>query len=176
MHSNALLNSQSECSSVLPAWLSWLCLPLLVGLVALAGLGGIWFAPDQWYAELSKPSWTPPGWLFGPVWSLLYLLMGISLWLAWQAPASTSERRRALLVFAAQWLLNAAWTPVFFGLQAPGLAFALICLLWLLLVWNLFLFHGLRPLAAALLVPYWMWISFALLLNGVIWLMNRWAL
>lgn len=173
MSTNVLNSFESTPSVALAGWRRWLTLPLCVLGVFLASAGGLWFPPDQWYVGLLKPAWTPPGWLFGPVWTLLYVGMGVSVWMIWWTSSAEPHRRTALRVFALQWMLNAAWTPAFFGLHAPGLAFVVICLLWLSVVWTMVLFHGLRPLAGALLVPYWLWISFALVLNGVIWLMNR---
>ncbi|MCB1587335.1 MAG: tryptophan-rich sensory protein [Xanthomonadales bacterium] len=168
---DSLTRSAPSPSRSIP-WSGWLLLPLFILATSAAALTGLLFPPDAWYADLAKPSWTPPGAVFGPVWLTLYVLMGISLWLIHVCDATAAQRRSAMAIFALQWLFNVAWTPVFFGLHLPGPAFGVLCLLWLMLVWTLIGFHRLRPLAAALLVPYWLWVSFALVLNGVIWLMN----
>ena len=150
------------------AWLLW-----VLAVVGAGSLVGMLFPPGAWFAELAKPSWNPPSWLFGPVWILLYTLMGTSAWLAWREPAGTrAERRGAWLAFAVHAALNLAWTPLFFGLRQPGLAFADICLVWLALLATTLRFGRLRPLAGYLLLPQVLWVSFALVLNGTIWLMN----
>lgn len=149
----------------------------LVGWVALVlGLGsaiGLIFGPDAWYRSLLKPTWNPPGWLFGPVWTALYATIGIGVWLVWQAKDAASPlRQRALTLFWIQLALNLAWTPIFFGLRQPMLAFAEICLLWIAILATAVAFGRVRALAGYLLVPYLLWVSFALILNGTIWLMN----
>ncbi len=143
---------------------------LLVG--SGATLGGL-FGPDAWYAALLKPTWNPPSWIFGPVWTLLYATMAVALWLVRREPESEDgPRKRALVLFAIQLALNLLWTPLFFGLHSPGQAFAEICLLWVALLWTVLAFGRVRPLAGYLLLPYMLWVSFALVLNGTIWLMN----
>ncbi len=143
---------------------------LLVGLGAT--MGGL-FAPDGWFAMLLKPTWNPPPWVFAPVWTLLYATMAVALWLVRREPESEDRlRKRALVLFAIQFALNLLWTPLFFGLRSPGLAFAEICLLWVALVSTVLAFGRLRPLAGYVLLPYLLWVSFALVLNGTIWLMN----
>lgn len=143
---------------------------LLVGLGATSG--GL-FGPDAWYAALLKPTWNPPSWVFGPVWTLLYAMMAVALWVVRREPESEDGlRRRAQILFAIQFALNMAWTPLFFELHSPGLAFAEICLLWGALLSTVLAFGRVRPLAGYLLLPYLLWVSFALVLNGTIWLMN----
>lgn len=150
----------------LVAWMS-----LLLGLGA--GTGAL-FAPDAWYEALLKPTFNPPSWLFGPVWSVLYLTMAVALWLVRRdRDAEPDLRRRATALFAVQFALNLSWTPLFFGLHSPGLAFVDICLLWIALLTTMLVFGRVRPLAGYLLLPYLLWVSFALVLNGTIWLMNR---
>ncbi|GAA4788767.1 TspO/MBR family protein [Lysobacter hankyongensis] len=147
------------------AWMS-----LLLGLGA--GTGAL-FAPDAWYLALLKPTFNPPAWLFGPVWSALYLMMAVALWLVRRdRDADPVQRRRASTLFAVQFVLNLLWTPLFFGLHSPGLAFVDICLLWIALLTTMLAFGRVRPLAGYLLLPYLLWVSFALVLNGTIWLMN----
>jgi benzodiazapine receptor len=155
-------------AKAIAAWLLW-----VLAVVAAGSLVGVFFAPGAWFAGLAKPDWNPPSWLFGPVWTLLYALMGTAAWLVWREPVGTrAERRGAWLAFAVHALLNLAWTPLFFGLQQPGLAFADICAVWLALLATTLRFGRLRPLAGYLLLPQVLWVSFALVLNGTIWLMN----
>ena len=149
----------------------------LVGwILLLVGLGagtGILFDPDPWYRVLLKPTWNPPSWLFGPVWTALYVSMAVALWLVRrEAEIDEPSRQRALALFAVQFLLNLAWTPLFFGLHSPGLAFLEICVLWVALLSTMLAFGRVRALAGYLLLPYLLWVSFALILNGTIWLMN----
>ena len=141
-----------------------------------AGLVGAAFTRRSvrtWYPTLRKPWFTPPSWLFAPAWILLYVLMGISLSLAWSASPSPSEHPLPFAVFAAQLVVNAAWSFLFFGLRRPSVALAGIVLLWCLIVATILLFLELSTFAAALLVPYLLWVSFATLLNASIWKLNR---
>jgi translocator protein len=92
--------------------------------------------PGEWYAALQKPSWNPPGWIFGPVWSALYTLMGVAAWLVWRRGGFAAQGR-PLGAFVGQLALNALWTPLFFGLHRPGVAFVEILLLWLAIVWTI---------------------------------------
>jgi translocator protein len=143
-------------------------LPFLAG-----GLGSLFTVSSvsTWYVTLEKPALNPPSWVFGPVWSLLYLLMGVSLYLVWISP-STKLVRLALGVFALQLVLNANWSVVFFGLQSPGLALLNIILLWLAIVWTILKFHQISRIATYLLVPYLAWVSFAMYLNLSIFVLN----
>ncbi len=127
--------------------------------------------PGDWYAALEKPSWNPPGWIFGPVWSALYVMMAVAAWLVWKQGGFATQRK-ALGMFVAQLLLNALWTPLFFGMHLPGVAFAEILLLWLAIAVTLILFRSVNRTAAWLLFPYLAWVSFAAVLNGVLWRMN----
>lgn len=152
-------------------------LPPLAALVAWiaitysAALVGGQFMPDLWYATLQKPSWNPPGWIFGPVWSALYTLMAISAWLVWRRGGWRAQRT-PLLIFLAQLALNAAWTPLFFGLHRPDLAFFEILLVWLGIIVTICSFWRVHRTAAALLFPYLAWVSFASCLNYTIWKLN----
>jgi tryptophan-rich sensory protein len=127
--------------------------------------------PGEWYADLNKPAWNPPGWIFGPVWTALYAMMAVAAWLVWQQGGFVVQRR-PLGMFLAQLALNALWTPLFFGLRHPGLAFAEIILLWLAILATLLAFRPVSRTAAWLLVPYLAWVSFAAVLNGTIWRLN----
>ena len=137
---------------------------------AAASPGAV-FMPGEWFAALKKPSWNPPGWVFGPVWTALYAMMAAAAWLVWQR-GGWKEQRKPLLIFLAQLALNAVWTPLFFGLHRPGVAFAEIVLLWLAIVATLVAFRPVNRTAAWLLVPYLAWVSFAAVLNGTLWRLN----
>lgn len=150
---------------------------LVVSLFACFGTGvlGSLFASDAvttWYPTIAKPAWTPPSWVFGPVWSLLYLMMAVSSWLIWRKDG-IREARLPLGLFVAQLILNAAWSGVFFGLQNPALAFIELCLLWLILAATTSLFAVREKIAGVLLIPYVAWTGFAVVLNGAIVWMNR---
>jgi len=126
---------------------------------------------SEWYATLAKPRWTPPAWLFGPVWTVLYAMMAISVWTVWRL----RDRHRiaaAVAAFAVQLALNAAWSPLFFGAHNPGAALADILLLLVALVVTIRLFAEKSVVAAWLLVPYILWVSFASVLNLAIWRLN----
>ena len=140
------------------------------GAATVGGLAGAG-ADDGWYAELAKPSWTPPAWVFGPVWTLLYGLMAVAAWLVW---LQRGQRRVAvaLVLFGVQLGFNAAWSPLFFGLHRPGLAFIDLVLLWGALVATVWAFLRQRPVAGLLLLPYLGWVSFAAVLNLAIWRLN----
>lgn len=128
-------------------------------------------AVRTWYPTIAKPEWTPPPWVFGPVWTVLYAMMGLSLWLVWRSGA-WAERRGALALFMFQLVLNAAWSLIFFGAKSPGLAFAEIMLLWFAIIATIIAFWKYSRTAALLLVPYLCWSTFAALLNFTIWRMN----
>ncbi|MEI8315310.1 MAG: TspO/MBR family protein [Verrucomicrobiota bacterium] len=138
---------------------------------AAAAVGGL-CGPGDWYAALQKPAWNPPGWVFGPVWSALYTLMAVAAWLVWQQ-GGWSKQRQPLLIFSAQLALNAGWTPLFFGWHRPDLALAEIILLWLAIAWTSAAFWRVHRPAAWLLAPYLAWVSFAAVLNGWLWRLNR---
>lgn len=154
---------------------SWMALVgfLVITFVA-AAIGGAATGTSvgTWYPTLQKPAWNPPGWVFGPVWSLLYLLMAIA---AWRVSQHREEpgRRHALAWYFGQLALNALWSCLFFGLRSPGLAFAEVLVLWAALVVTLGKFARIDRVAAALWVPYLAWVSFAAVLNGTVWWLNR---
>jgi len=138
---------------------------------AAAAFGGL-FMPGEWYASLKKPTWNPPGWVFGPVWTALYTMMALAAWLVWKRGGFAAQRR-PLALFLVQLGLNAAWTPLFFGLHRPGLAFAEIVLLWLAIAATLATFWRVSRAAAWLLAPYLAWVSFAAALNLALWQLNH---
>ena len=147
---------------------------LLPGLVFLAvtfavAAIGAQFMPGPWYTALAKPAWTPPGWLFGPVWTVLYVMIAISAWLVWQRQPRVSP---ALALWVAQLALNGIWSWLFFGLERPGLAaIDIVVLLAAIIATALAFARESRP-AALLLVPYALWVSFATALNLAIWRLN----
>jgi tryptophan-rich sensory protein len=134
---------------------------------AAGALGAVFTvrAIPTWYAGLKRPSFNPPNWVFGPVWTLLYTLMGIALYRVWQLDPATTGRAWALTWFFIQLALNALWTPLFFGLRALWLAFMELLLMWAAIALTAFLFYPLDPATAWLLAPYLAWVSFAGLLN-----------
>ncbi len=152
----------------------WLALTGLLGLCFAVALVGSWFTTpvlDDWYATLRKPTWTPPNWVFGPVWSALYVSMAVAAWLVW--------RKRQLVavvvplsLFMVQLALNLGWSVVFFGLQNPGAACIEIVLLWTAIVATLLAFWRVTAAAGWLLVPYLGWVTFAVALNFAIWQLN----
>jgi translocator protein len=135
-----------------------------------AAIGGL-FPPGAWYAGLNKPSWNPPSWLFGPVWSALYTMMAVAAWMVWKR-GGFAVQRTPLALFLVHLALNAAWSPLFFGLKWPGIAFAEMLLLWLAIVATLVAFRRVSPVAGWLHVPYLAWVSFAAVLNFTLWRMN----
>lgn len=152
-------------------------LKLVVAVVVsqLAGaIGGIFTAQNvrTWYPTLDKPPFTPPSWVFGPVWITLYTLMGIAAWLVWRKGLQDRTVRVALMLFLAQLALNALWSVVFFGLQAPFWGFVEIVVLWVAIVLTMVWFFRVETLAGTLLIPYFVWVSFAAVLNYSIWRLN----
>ena len=146
---------------------------IFIAICQMAGIVGSVFtfgAIPGWYATLVKPEISPPNWVFGPVWTSLYTLMGIAAYLAYQKSGELAHP--AIIAFGGQLVLNTLWSIVFFGLQSPGLAFAVILTLLLAIVLTINLFWGLSKRAAALMVPYLLWVAFASLLNYRIWVLN----
>ena len=128
--------------------------------------------PASWYASLEKPFFTPPGWVFGPVWITLFVLMGIALYLVWDAGIHRREVRVALAAFGAQFTLNVLWSFLFFGLRSPILGLADIIILWILIATTIVLFYRVTKSAAYLLIPYIAWVSLATALNAAVYFMN----
>ena len=149
---------------------------LLVALMLPLGIGsiaGIFTAAavPQWYAALNRPSFNPPNWIFGPVWTVLYILLGISFFLIWKLPAN-KERNLAIMVFLLQLLLNFVWSFIFFYFNRIGLALVEIIFLWISIVTMLVLFYRIKPLAAYINIPYLLWVSFASILNASYYFLN----
>lgn len=145
-------------------WLGVTFLAPLCGTLAVADAGA-------YYASLTRPEWSPPGWIFGPVWTALYSLMAVAAWLVWRR-GGWREQRFALSLYLFQLVLNAFWTPLFFGLRRPDFALAEIIFLWCAIAATLIAFSKKQRLAASLLAPYLAWVSFATALNFQLWRLN----
>jgi len=147
----------------------------IVACLAAGGIGSIFTrsAIPTWYATLEKPIFSPPNWLFAPVWTLLYIMMGIAAFLVWRKGLKNRQVRTALIVFLIQLILNAFWSVVFFGLESPLCGFVVIVVLWLAILLTVLLFYRISRVASVLLWPYLLWVTFAAVLNGSIWLLNR---
>jgi tryptophan-rich sensory protein len=147
---------------------------LLVVCFSVAGVGGIVTAPSipNWYAGLSKPSWTPPGWIFAPAWSFLYLCMAVAAWLVWRQKGWAGAAV-PMTLFAVQLMFNAAWSWLFFGLHSPGAALVDVLLLLVAIAATTAVFWRRSIIAGILFVPYLAWVSFATMLNFAIWRLNH---
>lgn len=144
-------------------------IPLLVG-----GISGFFTASgvDGWYAAANKPWFNPPNWIFAPVWTSLYILMGIAFYLVWKSDVAYPVKQTAIVLFTVQLTLNFFWSLIFFKLQQPGWAFAEVLALWLTILLTIFAFGKISSAAAWLMVPYISWVSFASVLNYAIWKLN----
>ncbi len=140
--------------------------------VGIAGSVFTFSSVTTWYPLLNKPNFNPPNWIFGPVWTILYALMGMSLFLVWKKELKSNKAKHALQIFFIQLALNFSWSFVFFGLQNPLSAFVVIIFLWISIVYTIMLFKKISKTAALLLYPYIAWVSFAVLLNLSIVLLN----
>lgn len=152
----------------------WIALGVfLVVCFAVAAAGSLATTPEipNWYARLSKPSWTPPNWLFGPVWTALYAAMAVAAWLVWKQ-GGWRENRGALILFAVQLALNLAWSFIFFKFHQIAMAFVEIILLWLSIAATMVSFANSSKTAAILLVPYIAWVTYAAALNYSVWRLN----
>ena len=128
---------------------------------------------ESWYSTINKPGFTPPSWIFAPVWIILYLMMGVSFYLIWQkAVVSQKNISKAIVFFAIQLVINTLWSVVFFGFHSPFIAFIEILLLWIFILLTLIEFRKISSTAGLLLIPYLFWVSFAAVLNFSIWRLN----
>ena len=146
-------------------------LALTLGTGAIAGIFTASAVPE-WYAALNRPSFSPPNWLFGPVWTILYILLGISLFLIWNLDASKA-RNIAILFFIIQLALNFCWSFIFFYSKMIGFALVEIVVLWIMIIIMLILFYRIKPMAAYINIPYILWVTFASILNGAYYFLNR---
>jgi len=150
--------------------------PLLISILITlsAGFIGSFFTTSSittWYAFINKPFFSPPNWLFAPVWTLLYILMGISAFLIWKK-RDNLKTKQALISYGIQLVLNTLWSIIFFGMHNPGLAFLEIIILWLFILITLIKFYKINKTAGLLFIPYLLWVSFASILNYAIWILN----
>ncbi|MBN2250633.1 MAG: tryptophan-rich sensory protein [Candidatus Altiarchaeota archaeon] len=146
----------------------------ILACLAAGFIGSIFTAEaiPTWYASINKPELSPPNWVFAPVWSTLYVLMGVSAYLVWKKGLGSRGVKTALLAFVIQLALNAAWSFIFFGMRNPFLAFVEIIALWVSIAATILLFYRISRPASYLLVPYIVWVSFAAYLNYAIWQLN----
>ena len=142
----------------------------LVLVAVVASFGGR-YAPSPWYADLAKPTWTPPNWLFGPVWTILYILMAVAAWMVWRQGEHPGARS-ALVSYVVQLILNGLWSWIFFGRQRIGLALLDLLVLWIAVLATLILFWRVRGSCGLLLLPYLVWITLAGVLNLAVWHLN----
>ena len=149
----------------------WIAVSFCAGLIGSRFTGP---AVASWYADTNKPAWTPPNFLFGPVWSALYLMMGVAAWLVWRK-AGFSGAPGAIVLFGLQLIANAAWSWIFFGLRRFDLAFFEIVILWALILATVVAFWRHDARAGLLLLPYMVWVSYASALNLAIWRLNNGA-
>ena len=164
-------DENADTSMNKPRQIAGLVVSLLI-VFGIATLGGFFtnLSVDSWYPTLNKPSWTPSGATIGTVWTLLYTLMGIAAWIVWRS--TSGDRTRPLALYCLQLFLNAGWSALFFGLRSPGLALLEIGVLWIAILATVTTFWKASKLAAVLMVPYLIWVSFAGVLNAMIWKMN----
>ncbi|MBM4264277.1 MAG: tryptophan-rich sensory protein [Deltaproteobacteria bacterium] len=148
----------------------WSSLVVFVVLVFLAALIGTQFGPGPWYTALQKPAWTPPNWLFGPVWTALYIGIAVAGWLVWRS--KSPAKLQSMWLWGTQLILNGLWSFLFFGLQRPGLALIDIILLLIAIVIFIAQARHANVVAAWLFVPYALWVAFATALNFAIWQLN----
>ena len=153
----------------------WIGLVVAIGICfAAAWVGSLYTTPaiPGWYASLQKPTWNPPNWVFGPVWTLLYLMMAFAVWLVWRE-RSVAGAPLAIAVFVVQLMLNSLWSIIFFGWKNPGLALVEIFFLWAAIFTTMLLFWRISQPAAWLMWPYLLWVTFAGFLNLSIWRLNK---
>jgi tryptophan-rich sensory protein len=154
-------------------------LKFLVALIVCFGVSAasaIFTSKDSltnWYAQLQKPSFTPPDWVFGPAWTILYLLMAISVFLVWNKGLDYPKVKQSLVLFLIQLALNAIWTPLFFGFHLILPAFIDIIVLWFAILATILVFKRISLHASIILIPYLIWVGYATVLNGSIWYLNR---
>jgi len=127
----------------------------------------------SWYNTLNKPFFTPPSWLFGPAWTVLYILMGVSAYLVWKKGFKKKQIKEALKIFAIQLVLNLSWSPIFFGAKQIFLALIVIIIMWIIIFKTIKVFAKIDKTASYLLYPYILWVSFATILNFSVWLLNK---
>ena len=158
------MHNQSKQMLGLVAWLAITFLAAAIG-------GAASVNASSFYSQLVQPAWAPPSWVFGPVWTALYIMMGVAAWLVWRE-RGCRPARFTITLFLSQLALNSLWSWLFFGWQLGAWAFANIVLLWILIVMTVVAFFRIRALPACLLAPYLLWVSFASVLNYAVWQLN----
>ena len=154
---------------------NWLKFLIAIIVPQLAGAIGAFFTTPNiptWYAGITKPALNPPAWIFAPVWTTLFILMGIAAFLVWRKGLNHRNVRIALGIFIGQLVLNTLWSIIFFGLHSPGGALVVVILLWLAILATIIAFAKISKASAYLLVPYILWVSFASYLNLMLWILN----
>jgi translocator protein len=143
--------------------------------VAVGAVSGLFTVSEisGWYQTINKPSWNPPSWIFSPVWTTLYIMMGIALYLVWTAEVKPAAKKKAIAFFVIQLVLNFFWSFIFFKQHQIGLAFAEIIIMFVFILMTIFSFARINKAAAWLLVPYISWVSFATILTYTIWQLNK---
>lgn len=155
--------------------IDYLKLAASIVICQLAGIIGSFFTAGSvgsWYPTLNKPVFNPPSWVFGPVWIILYLLMGVSLYIVWNKGIKSKQSKKAVAVFGIQLILNTLWSILFFGLQSPLFAFIEIIFLWAAILLSIIYFYRISKTASYMLIPYILWVSFAAVLNLSLFLLN----
>ena len=152
-------------------WIDWSLIGFIL-IAFVAAMSGAGFKPGAWYAGLAKPSWNPPNWLFPIAWSVLYAMIAVSGWSAYQAAGGFAAAPVAFGAYFAQLFFNFGWSAVFFGMKRPDLGLIEVGLLWFSILINMMLFTAIDPSAGWLLLPYFLWVSFAARLNHEIWRIN----
>jgi translocator protein len=155
------------------SWWKLIISVLMVEIIGILGSFSTMSSIPNWYAALTKPAFNPPSWIFGPVWTILYLMIGISFYLVWTSKIKASRKIYAYWIFWIQLLLNGIWTPVFFGMHNLLGGLVIITLLWISIILNMLAFYQISKTSAYLLVPYWLWVSFASALNFSLWWLNK---
>lgn len=158
--------------AMMKRWIQLIFLIVVCQLVGGLGAIATTSSVDTWYAELTKPSFNPPAWVFGPVWTLLYLMMAIACWIVLDSSVKPELKKNALFLFAAQLISNGIWSPIFFGIKSPGYALFDIIILWVLIIFAIKSFFKVSKFAAYLMLPYFAWVSFAAILNFFLWRLN----
>jgi translocator protein len=155
---------------------NWMKLVISIAIpLAVGGIAGLFTQPeiDKWYQTIEKPEWQPPNWVFGPVWTLLYIMMGIAMYLVWRSNGPVHKKRPAIILWIIQLVLNFFWSFIFFRQHQLGWALVEIVVLWFFILLTIFAFARISKLAAWLLVPYISWVSFASILTYTIYQLNQ---
>ena len=161
-----------KCSCGVRGFLKLLAFIIICQLAGIIGGLATTTSVNTWYQQINKPSFTPPDWIFGPVWITLYALMGIAVYLVWRQRVSNPKAKTAIVLFFSQLALNALWSILFFGFRSPGLAFIEILALWAFVLFTTIYFFRISLAASGLMLPYILWSSFAVALNFEIWRLN----